>query len=278
MSDSRREAQIGSRFSVLSDRITPLIITFNEAENLSRTLNKLKWARRIIVIDSGSTDATLDIVAQYPQAETFHRAFTTFAEQCNFGLTQIGTDWVLSLDADYELSDELVREVHDLEEKNEIGGYQASFIYRIYGRQLRGTLYPPRIVLYRINGARYTEEGHGHRVSIPGSVVALRAPIFHDDRKPLVRWFRSQQRYADVEANYLLNTDSKDLSHVDRIRRAAWPAPILVVFYVLVVKGCLLDGWAGWFYAIQRCVAEMMLALELVDRQLRRDMDSRHTR
>ena len=96
------------------EAITPLIITFDEAPNIARTLDKLTWARRIVVVDSGSTDGTLDVLARYPQVELFKRAFDSFADQCNFGLTQVESEWVLSLDADYELSDRLVRGVVEL--------------------------------------------------------------------------------------------------------------------------------------------------------------------
>jgi hypothetical protein len=49
-----------------------------------------------------------------------------------------------------------------------------------------------------------------------------------------------------------------------------WPAPILVFFYTLLFKGCLFDGWAGWYYVLQRTLAEIMIALEVVERRLRR--------
>ena len=51
------------------DQITPLVITYNEAANIERTLRKLNWAQRIVVVDSGSTDGTLDIMRRFPQAE-----------------------------------------------------------------------------------------------------------------------------------------------------------------------------------------------------------------
>src|SRR5262249_47496516 len=134
----------------LIESITPLIITFDEAPNIARTLDKLRWARRIVVVDSGSTDGTLDVLARYPQVALFKRAFDSFADQCNFGLDQVASEWVLSLDADYEMSDHLVEELANLSATDEIAGYRASFVYRIHGRPLRGTLYPPRIVLYRV--------------------------------------------------------------------------------------------------------------------------------
>ena len=73
----------------LFDGITPLLITFNEAPNIARTLDKLGWARRIVVVDSGSSDGTLEILARYPQVALFTRVFDNFADQCNFGLAQV---------------------------------------------------------------------------------------------------------------------------------------------------------------------------------------------
>ena len=248
--------------------VTPLLITFDEAPNIARALDKLAWARRIVVVDSGSSDGTLEILAHYPQVALFERAFDSFADQCNFGLAQVQSEWVLSLDADYELSDSLVDELSNLRETELVAGYCASFVYRIHGRPLRGTLYPRRIVLYRVKNARYANEGHAHRVIVSGDVRALSGVIYHDDRKPLSRWFDSQKSYARLEADHLLRADAGILSTSDRLRRMAWPAPIVVFFYVLVVKGCLFDGWPGWFYTLQRTLAECMIALELIDRRL----------
>jgi glycosyltransferase involved in cell wall biosynthesis len=251
--------------------ITPLVIAFNEAANIGRTLDQLTWARRIVVIDSGSTDETLEIVRSYPQAELIYKTFDNFAEQCNFGNAQVATPWVLSLDADYELSDELVKELSRLRPDPETGGYQARFIYRIYGRPLRGTLYPPRVVLHRTDRAHYRNEGHGHRVVVAGKILPLSGVIFHDDRKPLPRWFNSQLRYAGQEAEHLMAANRKALRAADKIRLAAWPSPLAVFLYTLIFKGCILDGWTGWYYALQRLLAEIMISLEIIDRRLRRN-------
>jgi glycosyltransferase involved in cell wall biosynthesis len=250
------------------DDITPLLITYDEIQNIERTLARLAWARRIVVIDSGSTDGTLDVLARTPGVEVHHRAFDSFAGQCNFGLTLVTSEWVLSMDADYELSDALITELRALRPADGQAGFRARFIYRIHGRPLRGSLYPPRSVLYRVAGARYENEGHGHRIRIDGSVSDLKAPIYHDDRKPLARWLKSQLGYAAREAAHLLAAPRPSLSRADRLRLMGWPAPILVFLYVLVAKGALLDGPAGWFYAFQRLFAEVLLALELLDRRL----------
>jgi glycosyltransferase involved in cell wall biosynthesis len=251
------------------DQITPLIITFNEAPNIARTLGKLLWARRIVVIDSGSTDETLEMLRHYPQVEVIQHPFTDFATQCNFGLTRVASPWVLSLDADYELSDELVTELKSLTPADNVSGYRVRFVYRIHGRSLRGTLYPPRTVLYRKEKASYRSEGHGHRVAIDGDVLPLNGIIYHDDRKPLTHWFATQRLYAQREADYLLDGRRDALTRADKIRLMGWPAPIGVFFYALLIKGCLLDGWPGWYYVLQRVAAETLIALELIDRRLR---------
>jgi glycosyltransferase involved in cell wall biosynthesis len=249
-------------------KITPLIITYNEAPNIRRTLDKLIWARRIVVIDSGSIDETISLAQSYPQVEVFHNSFVDFASQCNFGISQVRTPWVLSLDADYELSDELVTELKSLAPLETTAGYRAQFVYRIYGQALRGSLYPARTVLFRKEKAIYRKEGHCHRLSVQGDTQPFSAPIYHDDRKLLAHWFVSQQRYAHEEAEHLLNLNRDALRIRDRVRLAVWPAPIAVFVYTLLVKGCLLDGWRGWYYALQRALAETLLSLEIIERRL----------
>src|SRR5712692_6794301 len=98
------------------DNITPLVLTFNEAPNIARTLEQLRWARDIVVVDSFSDDDTLEMVSQFPQARVIQREFDSFAGQCNFGLreTRIESEWVLSLDADYVLTPEMIEELSSL--------------------------------------------------------------------------------------------------------------------------------------------------------------------
>jgi glycosyltransferase involved in cell wall biosynthesis len=255
---------------LIAGQITAMVITYNEGPNLGRCLSGLRWAPRILVVDSGSTDETLDIARQHPRVDLVERPFDDFAAQCNFGLAQIKTGWVLSLDADYQLSEALVAEILALRE-DDAAGYSAAFIYRIYGRPLRGSLYPPRVVLYRREGAAYRNEGHAHRIAVAGRVGTLHSKILLDDRKPISRWFASQRHYAEREADYLLGTPRADLGWADRVRLMGWPAPIFVFLYTLIVKRCALDGWAGWLYVLQRTFAEIALALEIVDRRLRRE-------
>jgi glycosyltransferase involved in cell wall biosynthesis len=252
----------------LADQITPLILTYNEAPNLRRTLEMLSWANEILVVDSFSTDETLEIARSFPQMHVVQRKFVSFADQCNFGLKQARTKWVLSLDADYVLSPELVAEIQSLPQRADVAGYAARFRFCIHGRPLRASLYPPRTVLYQRSKARYHNDGHGHRVQVDGNVIMLSGRIDHDDRKPLAHWLWAQDRYAVLEAAKLAEAMPGELGLPDRIRRKIVLAPALVFFYTLLAQGMILDGWPGWYYVFQRTFAEILLSLRLIEMKL----------
>jgi hypothetical protein len=204
------------------------------------------------------------------------RCFDSFAAQCNFGLSQITTEWVLSIDADYVLTPELIAEIGALDPKADVAGYSVGFRYCVSGHPLRSTLYPPRTVLYRRQLAKYHDEGHGHRVTVDGTVKRLTGKIDHDDRKPLSYWIRSQDAYAKIEAHHLLATSRDQLSFQDRLRRTIFFAPPVIFFYLLFGRGLIFDGWPGWFYVGQRTIAEFLLSLRLLVDRL--GLESEHNR
>ncbi len=248
--------------------VTPLLITYNEIDNLSRTLAGLGWARRIVVMDSGSTDGTLELLAADPRIVVRYRKFDDFARQCQAGLAEIQTPWVLSMDADYRVTDALAAEIDALTPAEAVAGFEIGFRWCVHGQLLRGALYPPRVMLHRVEGARYYMLGHGHRVAVDGQVEALRQWAIHDDRKSLARWLASQDKYATQEAATLLDAPWDRLRWQAKVRRLMFVAPWLVPLYCLTVQRGLLDGKAGWHYALQRAIAEAIIALKLIERRL----------
>lgn len=259
------------------DKITPLILTHNEAPNIGRTLAQLRWASDIVVVDSFSDDQTLEIVKNFPQARIYQREFDGHAGQWNFGLKETGitSEWILGLDADYVLTDEFVEELRTSNPNGSTQGYQSSFCYCVHGRPLKSGIYPPVTVLYRRGAGIYQQDGHTHRLVVDGGIEKLKAPILHDDRKPLSRWFEAQIRYTKLEANKLLSSDPRNLSWKDRIRRWRVVAPLAILFYCLILRGGILDGWPGWYYAFQRLLAESMLSLYLIDNDLKENFGFR---
>jgi glycosyltransferase involved in cell wall biosynthesis len=252
-----------------SDHITPLILTYNEAPNIERTLQKLLWAKQIVVIDSFSTDATLSILARFPQVKVYQQKFVSFADQCNFGLQHIDSEWVLSLDADYVLDDAIVNSIQNINlNADQTAAYFAHFKYAIFGKPVRGSMYPPRKVLYAKARAHYVNDGHGHTVIINGAVQNLSGSIHHDDRKSFSHWLASQDRYLKQEAEKLQSTPFNQLKWTDKLRWLIVPAPFFALFYCLILRGGIFDGKHGWLYAMQRVLAEILLSIRLTEARL----------
>lgn len=254
------------------DRVTPLILTFNEAPNIGRVLDRLRWARRVVVLDSGSNDATEEIARAHPNVSFVRRPFDCHANQWNHGLRETGmaTEWVLALDADYVVPDALVQELQSLDPSEALAGYRARFRYCIDGIPLKGTVYTPVTVLFRRDRAVYVQQGHTQRVQVTGAIAELRAPIHHDDRKPLERWFAAQLKYMQLEAEVLLSTPLAKLDLPDKVRRLVLVAPLAMFAYCLLAKLAIFDGRRGLLYAGQRAVAESILSLFLLQGMLKR--------
>ena len=245
--------------------LTALILTRNEQENIGRTLSAISWIDKVVMVDSFSSDQTARVAqASHPNVRILQREFDTHATQWNFGLGQIDTEWVLTLDADYEVSADLANEIKQLSPSEEAVGYEAAFEYRISGRRLRASVYPPRVVLFRAKHCSYYDDGHTQRLRGNGTVRSLGGRIYHDDRKPLSHWLKSQNKYAKIEAKYLRAQPLDKLGTPDRLRRKIFFAAPAMFFYLLFGRGLILDGWPGWIYVCQRTVAELMLSKALI--------------
>lgn len=252
--------------------MTALILTANEEANIGRTLDRLRWMSEVVILDSGSTDRTLEIAASYSNVRVVIRAFDSHAEQWTFGFARCGIDaeWILGLDADFLLSDTLIAELQVLEPPPGVSAFSVNFSYSVFGRELRGSLYPSKPVLMRRNRTRFAQDGHTQVCVTDDGIAKLEGHIVHDDRKPLGRWLQSQSRYMAKEADKLLATDRATLALPDRLRLMLVIAPLAACVYTLLVRGCILDGWPGIYYATERTVAEAILSLELMKRRLLR--------
>ena len=251
------------------DQITPLILTYNEEPNIGRVLERLTWAREVVVLDSGSTDRTREIALSFANVRWESRAFDDFASQCNYSLDHLlpKGGWVLSLDSDYVLPPGWETEINNVTPDRTVKGYKYSFLYCVNGKPLRGTLYPARVCLFNNSkAARYVQDGHAHRLDLDGGILSLSAKILHDDRKPLSRWLVSQSKYADQEAELILSEPWGKLRWSNRIRKFLVLAPILAPLVYLFLKGGILDGRPGLYYAIQRMLAEGIISLKLLER------------
>ena len=165
------------------DTITPVILTLNEDANIRATLESLSWARRVIVLDSASTDRTEAIARSFPNVDWHVRRFDTHSEQWRQALTAYGvaTDYALALDADMRVSDALLQEIETAFLSGRLTGGMIPFEFRVYGRRLAGTLCPPQLRLFRPDSVHIGQQGHTQSFSIDGPVYEFTARLIHED-------------------------------------------------------------------------------------------------
>jgi len=238
--------------------VTPVVLTFNEEDNIARCLAGLHWADKIIVLDSGSTDETEWICRSNPRVDWRVRPFDSFAGQWNHARSLVDTPWMLALDADYVLPPEFPGVLDSVEAGNE-AAWSIPFVYGMGGNPLRATILPPRPTLFRPGRVEVLEDGHTQIFHTTGVVGNFPCSILHDDRKPFARWWANQKKYAGQEARKLRTAPWEQLALQDKLRRATPLAPLAMAAYCLLAKGLILDVPHGWVYTTQRVLAELLL-------------------
>jgi glycosyltransferase involved in cell wall biosynthesis len=165
--------------------VTPVILTLDEAPNIERALNRLRWAAAVVVIDSGSADGTQELAQAFDNVQVVEHAFIDFETHWNFAISEESrsSTWILALDSDYVLSDEFVESLRRLPQSPDVDAYHASFSYCVHERAPRGSLYQTKVVLFDATCARFVQRGHTQVPIVDGTVDELSGPILNDDRK-----------------------------------------------------------------------------------------------
>ncbi len=188
------------------------IVTCNEERNLARTLSSVSFANEIIVIDSGSTDRTVEIAESFG-ARVFRRAWPGFAAQKNFAIQQCTGDWILSLDADEELSPELCRQIsYLLPTSPPVDAYFLKRRNTFLGRWIRwGGYYPdPKLRLFRRAAAnfaltpRFKERPVHETIAFDGASATLDYDLIHHAYPTLEDYLEHMDRYSTLGAELLV--------------------------------------------------------------------------
>jgi glycosyltransferase involved in cell wall biosynthesis len=196
-----------------------VVLTLNEEQNLADCLQSVKgWAGEIFIVDSGSTDGTIDI-AEGCGARVVTHQFETHARQWKWALESlpVSSDWVLALDADQRVTPELRQEISELIEANDPamnGAYlRRRQVFR--GKWIKhGGYYPKYLLkLFRTGAARVDETDLvDHHFRVDGRVIKLKHDIVEDNRneRNISVWIAKHNRYAVLQAREELQRRSRD--------------------------------------------------------------------
>lgn len=226
-------------------KISTVIIAKNESYNLAFTMPRLSWCDDIILIDDNSTDDTVKIANQYG-AKVFSRAFDGFGNQKRFGVERAQNQWILNIDADEYLSDELIHELETLNPDQDIDAFQIPiqhvFLGKIFKYGKESHYLHTR--LFHKNSANFDQAIVHEKVIHTGKLGKLNGRILHYSYKDKAHYFEKLEKYADQGAQKL---KAKGKSRPLWICYALYP--IYFAKHYFVYGNCL-NGRAGftWSY------------------------------
>lgn len=222
-------------------KLSVTIITRDEAANLAAALESVSWADEIVVVDSESTDATVDIARRYT-SKVLVRPWPGYVEQKNCAAAEASHDWILSLDADERVTPELAAEIQAiLKSEPPAAGYRVPRVTFHLGRWIRSTDWYPdyQLRLYDRRRGRWTGKLVHESVKVDGPPVDLRGELQHYAYRNLSHHLQTMDRYTTLAARQMRD-DGRTAGWFDL---ALHPPAAFLRNYVL--RGGFRDGLAG---------------------------------
>lgn len=226
----------------MSNSLSVALITFNEVANLPRALQSVSWAQEIVIVDSGSTDATREI-AEASGARFFVEPWKGFGRQKNLAIGHATEEWILSLDADEEVSAALTDEIHELlAGKPRFDAYRIPRLNHFLGRPLRhGGYWPdPKLRLFRKGAAQFEERAvhESMRAAVP--VGRLKGPLIHNCYSTLADYIEHMNHYSSLGAEMATAKGQRGFSLFNIVLR-----PLATFLYNYFFRLGFLDGREG---------------------------------
>lgn len=227
--------------------ISLVIVAMNEERTIGDVLAAASpVADEIIVVDSGSSDRTIEIAEKHG-ANVVHQDWLGYAAQKNYALGLAAHDWVLSLDADEVLTPELAEEIRKLKESAQLQQFAGFLIPRmlfIGDTAVRhGGFYPDaQLRLFRKSLGRFNERAVHERVFVTGRTVRLRHAMKHLSYSNVAEFSQAMEKYARLSAKHFLAVGYKrwQVSRANEVIHPLW-----TFFYRFVFRGGFLDGMLG---------------------------------
>jgi len=186
-------------------KLSAVIITYNEEDRILPTLESVKWCDEIVVVDSGSTDKTVDFCKKYDNCKVYEQSFLGFGEQKRFAVEKASNDWILSIDADEVVSESLKNEIIAILKQPVIdaSGFYVPitmvFMNKIfkYGSENK---FPHIRLFNKVNGGFNTLSLH-ENVKIDGKVLKLKNEVLHYCYRDIAHYLEKFNKYSSIYAD-----------------------------------------------------------------------------
>lgn len=231
----------------MQEKLTVLIPTYNCATSVRDTLESVKWADEIVVIDSFSTDSTLEIVKEYTE-HVYQRVYDNPSKQKNWALKYCSHDWVLQLDSDEMLesgSAALIKKAIEKADKSNVAVYRLPRKNHMHNYWLKhGGFYPDyQTRLFNKNKAAFKNIVH-EKLDTEALTADLRCNILHFGMPVISKQLQNLDRYTDYEAEAAYRRGEKT-SLISLVFK-----PFFLFAYRYIYLLGFLDGWRGFFLAV----------------------------
>jgi len=231
----------------MREKLTVIVPTFNEEENLPECLESVKWADEIIVVDSGSTDATLSIAQKYAHRILQHE-YINSATQKNWAIPQATHPWVMIVDADERVTPQLREEIERVLRKPQHQGYSIGRLNHFLGYPLRHGGWSPKedrnIRLFMRDRGRYENKEVHADVIVQGTVGHLTHPLIHYSYRTLDQYLKKLERYTQWAAMDIIKRGKPVRWYHLAIR------PLADFIRLYFIKLGFLDGLPGLIVAL----------------------------
>jgi glycosyltransferase involved in cell wall biosynthesis len=185
----------------MSEKITAAVITYNEESNIERCLNSLGWVDEIIVVDSYSQDKTVEICSKF-KCKVIQTEWKGFGRTKKFAVDHSSNDWILSIDADEEVSQPLKNRIEQILEDPKYQGYNVKRRSFYMGREVKhcgwDNDYPLR--LFNRNYGNFNEKDVHESVVLKGNRSKIEEPLLHYTYPSISSHISKMNRYTDISA------------------------------------------------------------------------------
>ncbi|MGD8976276.1 MAG: glycosyltransferase family 2 protein [Gammaproteobacteria bacterium] len=255
------------------NKLSVVIITLNEEARLPNLLDAVAWADEILVVDSGSTDGTLELCARYPNCRVIEQPFQGYGPQKRFAVAEATHDWVLSLDAD-ELPDRALQAALRAAREQDPGGVAGFYLRRslvfmgrafTHGRESRER----HLRLFDRRRGNFSGDAIHERVRVDGPTSELAGRLWHDSYRDLGDYFAKFNRYTSLSA-VRMHQDGRRIGIPGILFRGPW-----TFFQYYLFHGNWLNGFPGFVWSVFGALYKTVRFLKLRELNLGTDTPGR---